>query len=102
MITTRYASTSSKIMTLIVLVNIFFTSPLFYGYLKIIFEIIAILTMTFGNVVAISQNNVKRMLAYSSIAQAGYLSVIFLVAGTSAISLAIVSLFKSIHESEDH
>ena len=88
-----YLSTSSKIMTLIVLLNIFFTSPLFYGYLKIIFAIIAILTMTFGNVVAISQNNVKRMLAYSSIAQAGYLSVIFLVAGTSAISLAIISLF---------
>ena len=88
-----YLSTSSKIMTLIVLLNVLFTSPLFFSYLKIIFAIIAILTMTFGNVVAISQNNVKRMLAYSSIAQAGYLSVVFLVAGTGAINLALISLF---------
>ncbi len=34
--------------------------------------VMAILTMTIGNVVAIVQNNVKRMLAYSSIAHAGY------------------------------
>lgn len=88
-----YLSTSSKIMTLIVLFNIMFSSPLFFNYLRIIFAIIAILTMTFGNVVAISQNNVKRMLAYSSIAQAGYLSVVFLVAGTGAVDLAIISLF---------
>ncbi len=88
-----YLSTSSKIMTLIVLLNILFNSPLFFGYLKVIFAIIAILTMTFGNVVAISENNVKRMLAYSSIAQAGYLSVVFLVAGTGAVELAYISLF---------
>lgn len=88
-----YLSTSSKIMTLIVLFNILLSSPLFFNYLKIIFAIIAILTMTFGNVVAISQNNVKRMLAYSSIAQAGYLSIVFLVAGTSAVTLAVISLF---------
>ncbi|MEM0073745.1 MAG: NADH-quinone oxidoreductase subunit N [Thermoplasmatales archaeon] len=88
-----FLSTSSKIMTLVVLVNIFFTSPSFFPYLKIIFAIISILTMTFGNIVAISQTNVKRMLAYSSIAQAGYLSIVFLVAGTSALRLALVSLF---------
>lgn len=34
---------------------------------------IAVATMTIGNFVAISQNNVKRMLAYSSVAHAGYL-----------------------------
>lgn len=37
--------------------------------------VVAALTMTVGNVVAIAQNNVKRMLAYSSIAHAGYLLV---------------------------
>ena len=41
----------------------------------------AILTMTLGNVVAIVQNNVKRMLAYSSIAHAGYALVGFVAAG---------------------
>ena len=34
---------------------------------------LSILTMTIGNVVAISQTNIKRLLAYSSIAQAGYI-----------------------------
>jgi NADH-quinone oxidoreductase subunit N len=41
----------------------------------------AILTMTFGNIAAIVQNNVKRMLAYSSIAHAGYALVGFIGAG---------------------
>src|SRR5204862_2957059 len=40
--------------------------------------VMAILTMTIGNVVAIVQNNVKRMLAYSSIAHAGYALVGFI------------------------
>ena len=43
--------------------------------------VMAILTMTVGNVVAIVQNNVKRMLAYSSIAHAGYALVGFVAAG---------------------
>lgn len=86
-------STSSKIMTLAVMINIFLSSAYFFGYLKIIFAIIAIFTMTFGNLVAISQKNVKRMLAYSSVAQAGYLSTVFLVAGTGAIKLAMISIF---------
>ncbi len=47
-------------------------------------EILAILTMTVGNVVAIVQNNVKRMLAYSSIAHAGYALVGFVAAGAAS------------------
>ena len=45
--------------------------------------IISILTMSIGNVAAIVQNNVKRMLAYSSIAHAGYALVGFVAAGAS-------------------
>jgi len=45
--------------------------------------VMAILTMTLGNVVAIVQNNVKRMLAYSSIAHAGYALVGFVAAGAT-------------------
>ena len=37
--------------------------------------ILAVITMSFGNLVAIAQNNVKRMLAYSSIAHTGYMLV---------------------------
>ncbi|HEV7642944.1 MAG TPA: NADH-quinone oxidoreductase subunit N [Pyrinomonadaceae bacterium] len=46
-------------------------------------SVIAILTMTVGNIAAIVQNNVKRMLAYSSIAHAGYALVGFVGAGAA-------------------
>lgn len=49
--------------------------------------VIAILTMTVGNIAAIVQNNVKRMLAYSSIAHAGYALVGFIAAG-AAVSMS--------------
>ncbi|HZH89851.1 MAG TPA: NADH-quinone oxidoreductase subunit N [Pyrinomonadaceae bacterium] len=46
--------------------------------------LLAILTMTVGNLAALVQNNVKRMLAYSSIAHAGYALVGFVAAGMAA------------------
>ncbi|MBC7900255.1 MAG: NADH-quinone oxidoreductase subunit N [Saprospiraceae bacterium] len=46
-------------------------------------SVMAILTMTVGNVAAIMQNNIKRMLAYSSIAHAGYALVGFIGAGAA-------------------
>jgi NADH-quinone oxidoreductase subunit N len=46
-----------------------------------VLAIMAMLSMTIGNVAAIMQNNVKRMLAYSSIAHAGYALVGFIGAG---------------------
>jgi len=45
--------------------------------------VMAMLTMTVGNVTAVLQNNVKRMLAYSSIAHAGYAMVGFVGAGVA-------------------
>jgi NADH-quinone oxidoreductase subunit N len=45
--------------------------------------ILSMITMTVGNVAAIVQNNVKRMLAYSSIAHAGYALVGFVAAGAA-------------------
>jgi NADH-quinone oxidoreductase subunit N len=50
--------------------------------------ILAILTMVVGNVAAIMQNNVKRMLAYSSIAHAGYALVGFVGAGLATTNEA--------------
>lgn len=40
-----------------------------------IFAIAALLTMAFGNIIALAQTNIKRLLAYSSIASAGYIMV---------------------------
>jgi len=50
--------------------------------------VMAILTMTLGNFAAIVQNNVKRMLAYSSIAHAGYALVGFIGAGMAKTTQA--------------
>ncbi len=47
-----------------------------------IIAVIALLSMAVGNIIAISQQNVKRMLAYSSIAHAGY-ALLGILAGTS-------------------
>jgi len=49
---------------------------------------VAVLSMTVGNLAALRQRNVKRMLAYSSIAHAGYLLAAFAGAGTSGIAAA--------------
>ena len=57
---------------------------LFSGAVRNIFEpylaVVAVLSMLFGSIVAISQSNIKRMLAYSSISHAGYM-IIGLAAG---------------------
>jgi NADH-quinone oxidoreductase subunit N len=48
--------------------------------------IVAVLTMTLGNIVALRQQNIKRMLAYSSIAHAGYLLVGMVAGGERAFA----------------
>lgn len=56
--------------------------------------ILAVLTMTTGNIIALSQDNIKRMLAYSSIAHAGYALVGFTAAnsvGTAGILFYLLS-----------
>ena len=50
---------------------------------------IAILTMSVGNLMALRQNSIKRMLAYSSIAHAGYVMVAVVVGSQAAISSII-------------
>ncbi|MCG7853618.1 MAG: NADH-quinone oxidoreductase subunit N [Methanosarcinaceae archaeon] len=54
------------------------------------FAVLAVITMTLGNVVAISQTSVKKMLAYSSVAQAGYISIAFVVMTPMALTGGIL------------
>src|SRR5438477_9476706 len=54
--------------------------------------LIAALTMVLGNVIAIVQPNIKRMLAYSSIAHAGYVAVAFASASDRGVSAALFYL----------
>lgn len=58
-----------------------------------VFVVIAIITMLFGNLLALLQNNVKRILAYSSIAHIGYLLTALLAGGElAAVAIALYLL----------
>jgi NADH-quinone oxidoreductase subunit N len=62
----------------------------------LIFAILAIASMVVGNLLALLQSNVKRLLAYSSIAHLGYLVVAFLARGAfaaTAITFYLVAYF---------
>ncbi|MBI5076651.1 MAG: NADH-quinone oxidoreductase subunit N [Nitrospirae bacterium] len=79
---TSFMSVGPKAAGFAVLGRVFLTA---FGSVRIdwavIFIPIAILTMAVGNIVALSQTNIKRMLAYSSIAHAGYM-LVGIIAGT--------------------
>jgi len=61
--------------------------------LWIIFAIMAAASMLFGNLLALRQNNVKRLLAYSSIAHLGYLLVAFLAGNQAAVGFYLAAYF---------
>ena len=72
--------------------------PLAVNEWHFVFTALAVLSMILGNVVALAQTSMKRMLAYSSIAQAGFV-MIGLISGTQAgyssmIFYMLVYLFK--------
>jgi NADH-quinone oxidoreductase subunit N len=71
-------STAPKAAAFAVLLRITFSGfPLMEHRWAILMWVLAALSMTIGNLGALKQNDVKRMLAYSSIAHAGYLLVAF-------------------------
>lgn len=86
---TGYMSVAVKAAAFAVFVRVFFESlsSLQVSWTHILW-VLAAVTMILGNVVALVQDNIKRMLAYSSIAHAGYIMVGMVAgkeAGTSAI-----------------
>ena len=79
---TAFLSVGSKAASFAMLMRIFVEAlPSMMSDWQLLFEVLAIVTMTVGNLAALTQSNLKRMLAYSSIAHAGYL-LIGIVAGT--------------------
>lgn len=82
-----FMSTGPKAAAFAVLLRVLFATGA-PGWFWLVW-ISAVLSMTIGNIGALVQNNVKRLLAYSSIAHAGYLLVAFAAAQTFGISAAI-------------
>ena len=73
---TAFLSVASKAAGFAVVMRVFFTAfePLEVDW-ALLFAGIAAASMTFGNLAALAQSNIKRLLAYSTIAHAGYLLV---------------------------
>ena len=81
---TAYLSVASKAAGFAVILRVFYTAfgiPLLSDSWALVFAVLGAISMTIGNVVALAQTNIKRMLGYSSIAHAGYLMV-----GLAAVS----------------
>lgn len=89
---TAFIATASKGGVLAVLIRFFITIDVFrYESVMFIITGIAIASMIIGNLLALQQKNVKRILAYSSISHLGYLLVAF-IPGTT-MSLQAVSFY---------
>ena len=90
---TAWIATGSKLASFVALMKVFLhallpwsspaTSIMGPGWIGII-AIVSAVTMTYGNFAALAQKNFKRMLAYSSIAHAGYILV-----GVAAVSISM-------------
>jgi NADH-quinone oxidoreductase subunit N len=81
---TGYLSTGPKIAAFALILRLFVEAltPL-RGEWAVVIGVLAALTMTVGNLAALGQDNIKRMLAYSSIAHTGYIMVGLVVFATA-------------------
>jgi NADH-quinone oxidoreductase subunit N len=113
-----FLSTASKAAGFAVIIRLFTAVfPVIHNDWSLILAILATLTMTIGNLVALTQKNIKRMLAYSSIAHAGYAmigvvaftklgvaSVVFYLIGyvlTNLLAFGIVSVVGKLTGSDE-
>ncbi len=91
-ITAMLAGINKKVAFIALFEVLFIVMFRFVGTYSIIFQILAIVTMFFGNITALVQTNVKRLFAYSSISQAGYIAI-GIAAGTAyGITASIVQI----------
>jgi len=90
---TAYIATVSKGAVMAVLIRFFFNIKGFDNkYIFTVISGIAILSMFIGNLLAIRQRNIKRLLAYSSIANMGYIIIILLTGTNKGIQASIFYL----------
>ncbi len=88
---TAYLSVGSKAAGFAIILRVFFSAFQAPSNLSLdwglTFAVLAAITMTLGNIIAIQQSNIKRMLGYSSIAQVGYVMVGLATVGLSPVNV---------------
>lgn len=82
------ATTSKSAMVALLLRYFYVSGALQYRGVFLVVSVVAIASMCAGNLLALQQTNVKRILAYSSIAHFGYILVAFLAGGNMAMEAA--------------
>ncbi len=93
---TSFMATIAKAAGFIAFVKVFNTQYLALGYSwTILLTFVIIATLLVGNIIAVFQRSVKRMLAYSSIAQAGFM--LFALYGKSEISNESILLYAVVY-----
>lgn len=89
---TAYLATVSKAAMVAVALRLLLNAQVFdFPQVTIILSLLAAASMVFGNLLAVMQSNVKRLLAYSSIAHLGYLLVVVIAAAVVPDLLSIES-----------
>ena len=89
---TAFMAAGAKIAGFVALFRVFVTAfPAIASDLTDILWALSALTMIVGNLVAISQTNIKRMLAYSAIAHAGYILMAFVPYGNEKVASTAIA-----------
>lgn len=90
---TAFMSVGTKVAAFVALARVFlFALFPVHGDWTPIFWAVAVLSMIFGNILAVTQTDVKRMLAYSSVAHAGYILVGIAIGTSLGLSAVLVYL----------
>lgn len=84
-----YIATASKVAAIAILVRVVAASVSAGGYLSTVLIVLALFSMTIGNLSAMVQKDLKRLLAYSSIAHGGYVLLGILCLGPDGMAAAI-------------
>jgi NADH-quinone oxidoreductase subunit N len=87
-----FLSVITKVAAIIAFAQVLRDLPVATGW-PVVVALIAAVTMTFGYLAALVQSNVVRLLAYSSVAQAGYFLLGIVALGTSPLALPSVIVF---------
>ncbi|WP_280547080.1 MULTISPECIES: NADH-quinone oxidoreductase subunit NuoN [unclassified Halomonas] len=88
-----FLATASKVAVFVVLLRLVITAPAFQdGWLHNVLAVLAILTMLVGNLLALTQSNLKRLLGYSSIAHFGYLLTALVIGDGLSVEASAVYL----------
>jgi NADH-quinone oxidoreductase subunit N len=86
---TMLLATISKVAIFTVLIKYWFSQANYNNeHLVQIISLVAVLSMLVGNIMALRQENLKRLLGYSSIAHMGYLLIILLISSSKGVGFA--------------